>query len=214
MFIAGTFDWASTLEQGEFLCPKCGTNKTYQRKVARTFVTLYFVPVLPISGLHEFVICRGCRQRFDVAILAASRTAQVSSEPQAIRAVGSFDDELLRFMALMIVEDDFVTEAEIQMAQRIYQGMLMRELPRVELERACREVLNLRINTMRYIGAASQGMSHDQKIMAVQAMFAVAGAEGQISAKRLKSLMEAQHQLGLDDSAFQNAVKDASSWVA
>ncbi len=74
MFIAGTFDWASTLEQGEFLCPKCGTTKTYQRKVARTFMTLYFVPLIPISGLHEFVICRGCRQRFDTSILAGTRT--------------------------------------------------------------------------------------------------------------------------------------------
>ncbi len=214
MFIAGTFDWASTLEQGEFLCPKCGTNKTYQRKVARTFVTLYFVPVLPVGGLHEFVICRGCRQRFEPSILAASRAGQMQKQPQALQAVGSFDEELLRLMSLMIIEDDYVTEAEIQMAQRIYQGMLMRELPRTDLERSCREVLNLRINTMRYIGAAGKGMTHDQKIMAVQAMFAVAGAEGQISPKRLKSLMDAQQQLELDDSAFQNAVKDASSWIA
>lgn len=213
MFIAGTFDWASTLEQGEFLCPKCGTTKTYQRKVARTFLTVYFVPILPISGLHEFVVCRGCRERFETSVLAIGR-GQTQREPQAIRAVESFDEELLRLMALMIVEDDFVTEPEIQMAQRIYQGMLMRELPRTQLERACREVTNLRINPMRYIAAASQGMTYDQKIMAVQAMFAVAGAEGQISAKRLKSLMQAQHQLGLDDSAFQNAVKEASSWVA
>lgn len=214
MFIAGTFDWASTLEQGEFMCPKCGASKSYQRKVARTFLTLYFVPILPIGGLHEFVICRGCRERFDPSVLTANRGVSTGREPQAVRAVGSFDEELVRLMALMIVEDDFVTEAEIQMAQRIYQGMLMRELPRVDLERACREVINLRINTMRYVGAAGQGMTYDQKILAVQAMFAVAGAEGQISSKRLKSLMQAQQQLGLDDSAFQNAVKDASSWVA
>ena len=214
MFIAGTFDWASTLEQGEFLCPKCGTNKTYQRKVARTFVTLYFIPIIPISGLHEFVICRGCRERFDTLVLTASRMSPASREPQALGAAGSFDEELLRVMALIIVDDDFVTEPEIAMAQRIYQSMLMRELPRPALERACREVLNLRINAMRYIGDAGNGMTYDQKIMTVQAMFAVAGAEGQISAKRIKTLMQAQQQLGLDDSAFQNAVKDASSWVA
>lgn len=212
MFIAGTFDWASTLDQGEFLCPKCGTNKSYQRKVARTFVTLYFVPILPIGGLHEFVVCRGCRERFEPSVLALSRN-QANRESPTIRAVESFDDELVRLMALMIVEDDFITESEIEMAQRIYQGMLMRELPRQQLERACREVTNLRINTLRYVGAAAEGMTYDQKILAVQAMFAVAGAEGQISAKRLQSLMQAQHQLGLDDSAFQNAVKDASSWV-
>ncbi len=116
MFIAGTFDWASTLEQGEFVCPKCGTSKTYQRKVARTFVTLYFVPILPISGLHEFVICRGCRQRFEPSVLAISRTPPTAREPQDVTAVASFDDELLRLMALMIVEDDFVTETEIEMA--------------------------------------------------------------------------------------------------
>ena len=125
MFIAGTFDWASTLEQGEFLCPKCGTNKTYQRKVARTFVTLYFIPIIPISGLHEFVICRGCRERFDTLVLTASRMSPAGREPQALNAAGSFDEELLRVMALIIVDDDFVTEPEIAMAQRMYQSMLM-----------------------------------------------------------------------------------------
>ena len=213
MFIAGTFEWATTLEQGEFLCPKCGTNKTYQRKVGRTFVTLYFVPILPIGRLREFVLCRGCRQNFEPSILLANRTAQQTSLSPMVSASSSFEDELLRLMALMIVEDEYVTEAEIQMAMRIFQGMIMRELPRVQLERACREVLNLRINAMKYIAAAGQGMSYDQKLMAVQAMFAVAGAEGQISPKRLKTLMELQHQLALDDSAFQNAVKDASAWV-
>ncbi len=57
-------------------------------------------------------------------------------------------------------------------------------------------------------------MTFDQKLMAVQAMFAVAGAEGQISPKRMKSLLEAQQQLGLDDVSFQTAVKGASEWVA
>lgn len=214
MFIAGTFEWASTLEQGDFTCPKCGASKTYQRKVARTFLTLYFVPVFPIGGLREFVICRGCRERFEPAILTYTKNGAALTPAPSPVASGSFDEELLRLMALMIVEDDFVTEAEIQMAQRVYQGMFARQLPRSELERACREVLNLRINTMRYIGAAGEGMTYDQKIMAVQAMFAVAGAEGQISPKRLKPLMESQHQLGLDDSAFQSAVKDASNWIA
>ncbi len=212
MFIAGTFEWASTLEQGEFACPKCGTSKAYQRKVARTFLTVYFVPIFPIGGLREFVICRGCRERFEPAILSAARTNE-ANEPKTLTASGSFQEELLRLMALMMVEDDFVTEAEIEMAQRVYRGMLARELPRAKLEATCREVLSLRINPMRYIGASGQGMTYDQKIMSVQAMFAVAGAEGQISPKRLRSLMETQQQFGLDESAFQAAVKDAGDWV-
>ncbi|MCC6511149.1 MAG: TerB family tellurite resistance protein [Pirellulaceae bacterium] len=214
MLVMGSMEWASTIERGEFFCPKCNATKSYQRKIARPFLTLYFVPIIPIGGLREFVICRGCRDRYDPSVLVGSNGIERASAAATAATMASFDMEILRLMALMIVEDDYVTEAEIQMAMRVYQGMMMQELPRSELERACREVVALRINASRYVGIAAQGMTYDQKLKAVQAMFAVAGAEGQISPKRLKSLMDAQKQLGLDDVAFQSAVKDATAWVA
>lgn len=214
MILIGTMEWASTIDRGDFFCPVCNAAKSYQRKVSRPFLTLYFIPVVPIGGLREFVLCRSCRKRFDPEILSAGALAEVIRVPQVAGEQAPFETELLRLIALMMVEDDQVTEPEVAMATRVYQSMIGRPLPRNELDRACREVVALRIKPARYVGRAGEGMTYDQKLMAVQAMFAVAGAEGQISPRRLQSLMNAQQQLGLDEVAFQTAIKDASQWVA
>jgi hypothetical protein len=212
MILIGTMEWASTVERGDFFCPACNASKSFQRKVARPFLTLYFIPVVPLGGLREFVLCRSCRRRFEPEILSAG----IVGEVQTPHAAGQthFDTELLRLIALMMVEDDHISEAEVTMATKVYQSMLGRPLPRHELERTCREVVALRIKASRYVTRAGEGMTYDQKLMAVQAMFAVAGAEGQISPRRLRSLMDAQQRLGIDEVAFQTAIKDASQWVA
>lgn len=214
MIVIGSMEWASTIQRGEFFCPVCNGAKTYQRKVSRPFLTLYFIPIIPIGSLREFVICRGCRERFDPSILSPGTAAEMLGAPESPSQTAPFELELLRLMTLIMVEDDHVSEAEIEMATRVYRGMLGRVLSRADIERACREVISLRIDAARYVGIAGEGMSYDQKLMAVQAMFAVAGAEGQISPRRLYALMEAQQQLHLDDVAFQTAIKEADEWVA
>lgn len=214
MILIGTMEWASTIDRGDFFCPGCNAAKTYQRKIARPFLTLYFIPVVPIGGLREFVLCRSCRRRFDPDILSAGTAADLYRVPQRNGEQAPFETELLRLIALMMVEDDQVTEAEATMATRVFQSMIGRPLPRPEVDRACREVVTLRIKPASYVAIAGEGMTYDQKLMAVQAMFAVAGAEGKISPRRLRSLMDAQRQLGLDEVAFQTAIKDASQWVA
>lgn len=214
MIVLGTMEWASTVERGDFFCPACNAAKSYQRKVARPFLTLYFIPVVPIGGLREFVLCRSCRKKFGPEILSPGIAAEMLKVPEATLGQAPFETELLRLIALMMVEDDRVSESEVAMATRVYQRMLGRTLPRNELDRACREVIALRIKAASYIAIAGEGMTYDQKLLAVQAMFAVAGAEGRISPRRLRSLMDAQRQLGLDEVAFQTAIKDTSQWVA
>lgn len=214
MIVLGTMEWASTVERGDFFCPACNAAKSYQRKVARPFLTLYFIPVVPIGGLREFVLCRSCRKKFEPEILAPGIAAEMLGTRQGAAGQAPFEIELLRLIALMIVEDDRVSESEVKMATRVYERMLGRSLLRTELDRACREVVALGIRPASYIAIAGLGMTYDQKLMAVQAMFVVAGAEGQISPRRLRSLLDARQQLGLDQVAFQTAIKDTSEWVA
>lgn len=213
MILIGTMEWASTIERGDFFCPVCNAAKTYQRKISRPFLTLYFIPVIPIGGLREYVICRSCRERFDSNVLEPGFAAEMLRDSPNVSEPASFETELLRLIALMMVEDVHVSELEIAMATRVYQSMSLRELPRSDLDHACREVIALGIDAGRYVGIAGEGMTHDQKLKSVQAMFAVASAEGHISPRRMQSLMQAQQQLKLNDVAFQTAIKDASQWV-
>ncbi len=210
----GSMEWAKTLQRGEFFCPLCNTAKSFQRKVSRPFLTLYFIPVIPIGGLREYVLCRGCRQRFDPDILEQESLAETIKSVRRSSRNQSFEQELVRLMALTIMEDNFANELEIEMAQRVYRSMTGERLDESQLNQACHEVMALRINASRYVGVAGSAMTYDQKLLALQAMFAVASSEGEISPKRMQTLIEAQQQLGLDQVAFQSAIKEAADWVA
>lgn len=74
------------LAEGSFYCPHCQTPRTYQHKRARRFFTLYFVPLIPLDVVGEFVECQACRQTYQMAVLnfrPASAESQQLSPPRA-----------------------------------------------------------------------------------------------------------------------------------
>ena len=64
MILIGTMNIKRTRERGEFYCPTCTAQQSYRRRSSRPFLTLYFIPVVPIGGLEWFVQCDHCRGRY------------------------------------------------------------------------------------------------------------------------------------------------------
>ena len=56
-------------EQGQFHCPSCGPNIDFRHKTVRNFFTLYFIPVIPLNSLGEYVECQQCQGTFHHDIL-------------------------------------------------------------------------------------------------------------------------------------------------
>jgi len=57
---------------GSFRCPACARERPYRRKRIRRFFTVYFVPLVPLDLIAEFVECRACRGRFKVAVIGTA----------------------------------------------------------------------------------------------------------------------------------------------
>jgi uncharacterized tellurite resistance protein B-like protein len=214
MILIGTMEWASTRLKGMFVCPNCATNQAFRLRASRPFLTLYFIPVLPIGGLSEYVQCMHCRNSFETLVLSnrmlpsdAART-EVSTNTTA-----TFEEDLLNIIALMMVEDGQVTEDEIRIARRLYENITQSNLSREELGRACSHVRMQRWNTLSFLATAAKRRNHDEKLLIVQAMFGVAGADGEITPGRLRSLTEAKNVLQLADSEFQRAVEATTQWL-
>lgn len=221
MLLIGTMDWASTRLKGMFLCPSCESTEQFRLRASRPFLTLYFIPVVPIGGLNEYVQCTRCRNAFETMVLS-NRMLPSDSPPSvnigssmasAGQAEIGFAQDLLYTIALMMVEDGQVTENEILVARRLYSNMAQENLSRDDLGRACSQVRLQRWNTQRYLSMSASRRSHDEKLMLVQAMFGVAGADGDISSGRLHSLAEAQAALQLDESEFQRAIDSTNQWL-
>ncbi|MBN1121661.1 MAG: zinc-ribbon domain-containing protein [Anaerolineae bacterium] len=64
MIIFGTRVRQKTIGEGEFYCPHCQSMCGYEHKSARQFFTLYFIPVIPIKQLGEFIMCENCGGTF------------------------------------------------------------------------------------------------------------------------------------------------------
>ncbi|MEO8269564.1 MAG: TerB family tellurite resistance protein [Aureliella sp.] len=124
-----------------------------------------------------------------------------------------FADDLLKVIALIMVEDGHVTEDEIRLARRIYENMTHESLSRDDLGRMCAFVQQQRLSTQSFLATARDRRSLEEKLMLVQALFGVAGADGQVSPRRLAALIKAQQILDLDEGEFQRAVAASDQWL-
>lgn len=205
-------NWASTLDSGRFTCPNCDCLQSYRVRSSRPFLTVYFVPVFPIGGLETYVQCNDCKQAFEMAILNSQQ--QIASTMSSFDANITFEDDLLTLIALIMIEDGQVSEEEIRVARRLYENITSTNLSRDELGRRCSSVRLRRLNVMNFLSTCSKRRTHEEKLLFVQGMFGVAGAEGAIRPQRMLSLVGAQAALELEESEFTRAVESTSQWLA
>ncbi|MDQ1424047.1 MAG: hypothetical protein QOD72_1545 [Acidimicrobiaceae bacterium] len=69
-----------TLAEGTFHCPSCGADRSFRRRLARRWFTLFFIPIVPLNVLGEFVECSSCHTRFKPAVLATPTSASIAVE--------------------------------------------------------------------------------------------------------------------------------------
>jgi hypothetical protein len=69
MIIFGTSVRKKTVGNGEFFCPRCGTKRSFERKAAKRYFTLYFIPLIPIGDAGEYMECTTCHMLFEPAVL-------------------------------------------------------------------------------------------------------------------------------------------------
>ncbi len=229
MILIGTMNWSSTRSRGMFHCPNCQSKEAYRQKASRPFLTLYFIPVLPIGGIQEFVQCGRCKQVFDSAILLTRMTPAASGGTTSVSMLSAakvgqvagdapapteFEKDLLTVIALMMIEDGQVTDQEVHVARKIYENITRVKISREELGRVCSQVRMRRVHLPSLLTSAAQRRSHQEKLLLVQAMFGVAGADGTITPGRMQALMQSQTALQIDEAEFQRAVSNTTQWLS
>lgn len=82
LIIFGRRSTTKTVQSGSFTCPRCGPGSTYQHKEVKRWFTLYFIPVLPLGKIGEYVECGACAGTFKTDVLRlALPNAQVVNRP-------------------------------------------------------------------------------------------------------------------------------------
>ena len=69
MIIWGLGARQKVLDKGSFFCPHCNDVRPYRLKRAGRYFTLFFIPIIRIQKLGDYVECQVCKNRFDRSIL-------------------------------------------------------------------------------------------------------------------------------------------------
>jgi hypothetical protein len=76
------------IARGVFFCRKCGGDRKYRRRAGRRFVTLFFIPVIPLGRTGEHVQCLTCKTRYVTEVLQVPTAAQMQAAiPAGVRAL-------------------------------------------------------------------------------------------------------------------------------
>jgi hypothetical protein len=206
MIHIGTMDWASTVSTGSFYCPQCQTEVEYRERVSRPFLTLYFIPAIPIGSLSQYVQCRKCENKFEVDVLGLSAPPP-RREPQLSPV------SLLQVIAALITEDRKIDHQEIHSAKIAFRNICRMELDERELIDACQRFMAQGVTSVKLIVDFAQVWSEEQKIAVVQALFFVASTHGQLSARRSKTLLACAAIFELPQERYEQAIEQTLAWV-
>jgi transcription elongation factor Elf1 len=69
MIIFGTKVRKKTIKSGQFFCPRCGTSRPYNHQKGTRYFTLYFIPIIPMGEMGEFIECGVCGNMFQLDVL-------------------------------------------------------------------------------------------------------------------------------------------------
>ena len=206
MILVGTMNLTRTRESGQFYCPTCGSNQPFRLRARRPFLTLYFIPVVPVGGPELFVVCDGCRDKWDPTVLSMDQHEHQQVQEQQFR------EEAVRSSVLVVLEDDKISEAEVAVLQRIASQLFDRLVDREELGELCSAAEQNRIKARNYVLSVSTRWSEPQKSQALQAMFLAATAEGEMGDAQIALLAQMRDILEMTESEYQQTIEAAVQW--
>ena len=206
MIVVGTMNLTRTRERGDFHCPSCATMRGYRLRARRPFLTLYFIPTLPIGAAELFVDCDGCNENWDQSVLETNYTAQEELHEDEFR------EQAIRAAVLVALVDDSQSEQEKQVLQRVSSHLLQREVDVEEIGQLCSSARENKISAQNYVLTVSRRWDRDQRSLALQAMFLVATAEGELSDSQIQLLSRMREILDMEQTDYESAIELAFQW--
>lgn len=164
---------ARPTERGTFNCPSCRTSNPYTRVVVGRVLRVFAIQ-LPAGVYGEYIECGACLSTYRPSALAF----QGDDDRTGIAA--EYERALLRVLALLVVSDGHIHDAEIGTVQRVYAAVTGRPLTRVEVTAEVRDVAQQPTSAARYLGDVVGFLNDHGKEQVLRGAALVSGADGQV----------------------------------
>jgi tellurite resistance protein len=203
MIIFGTRGITTTPEKGDFNCPSCNSTQNYGLKRVRRFFTLYFIPVIPLNKLGEYVECKACKDTYKPNILDYDPAANAGAVEAEYHAA------IKKVMIHVLLADGVIDDSEIDTTLDIYHRITGNQIDKATL----REEINLIEQNKGDFSSTLvnlQGCLNDEgKEMVIKAALYVALADGEFQEEEKVMLAQIGKNLGMTPAHVQGVVSSA-----
>ena len=202
LIIFGTRGVTYGSEGGQFFCPDCEGKQQYLHRRVRRFFTLYFIPLIPLDLLGEYIECQSCTSTYKLSILDFDPQKAADAEE------AEFQKAMRRVLVLMMLADGVIEESEIEAIQTILGKLEDRVISRkeVESEIALAKQANTSIET--YCKGMAGYLNDAGREMVVKAAILVAGADGKFEDSERDALASIATALNMSRAHFSGIIND------
>lgn len=200
LIIFGTRGVTTTEESGDFYCPSCDAKKKYDKKKVRRFFTLYFIPIIPLDTVGEYVECRSCACTYKPAVLT------FDPEEHDKKLEAEFKAAIKRVMVLMMLADKKIEESEIETIQLVFDKIAKTKLSREEVDKEVEAAKADGRPLAKYLEQLVGSLNETGKEAVVKSAFFVATADGHVSEDETRLLAELAAALEMSPTHFKSVI--------
>ena len=192
--IFGTRGVTSTKDRGQFECPHCRHNSAYRLKKVRRFFTLYFIPIIPLDALGEYVECDSCQGTFNKEILDYDASTD-QQQMQAMYMVG-----MKQIMIAMLLADGVIDDDEVKELQNIFEEIAGVEVTEKDLREEIEVVQQQGTGALEFADQLAGMLNASGKEAIITAAYRIANADGNFDPAEQALLSDISERLDVSEA--------------
>lgn len=187
-----------TLAEGTFFCPHDGGDRSYRKREARKWFTFFWIPLIPLGVLGEFIECTSCQSSYDQAVLTMPTAAQMAD---------NLANAMRQAVVSLITADGVVEDAEKTVGLEVMQRYTDTVYTMDDLGE---DIANLKHGDLvRRLETVAGILNDHGKESLVTACLQIAAADGSIDESELEEVRKAGVALGMSQAHVRGVISQA-----
>ncbi|NNF63644.1 MAG: hypothetical protein HKN07_05230 [Acidimicrobiia bacterium] len=186
-----------TLESGTFFCPHDGGDRTYVKREVRRWFTLFFIPLIPLKVLGEFIECTSCRRSYDLVVLTT---------PTAAHVMDNLANAVRLAVVTIVTADGRVDDDEKRAALEVASRYSDTHYEMADLDRDLTELAGGDLSAA--LAGVAGSLNPDGKELLLVACVEIAGADGSVDPSEVAAIERAGAALGLSAAHVRGVVAE------
>ena len=178
--------------------------RAYKHKKVTRFFTLYFIPLIPLGRLGDYVECQTCRGTF------VSRVLEYDPNQNQNEFQSQYEKAMRHSMILMMLADGVIDDNEMIMVHKIINKFGHHDITMDELETLVQVVEREKEPVSTYLSKIAPSLNEHGKETIIKCGLAVAHSDGHFDETEKAMIHEMADAMEMSKSHLKGILADTT----